>query len=190
MRISRKGVTAVLLLASLGMAPAQARHTTAVAVFAGGCYWGMESVFEHIQGVTDVVAGFAVPAGQEGYAEAASVTYDTSRISYQQLLQVFFAAHDPTEMNRQGPDEGPQYRSVVFVSSERQRQAARAFLDDLQARHVYARPVVTEVSDLASFRAASDQRFVDRHPSDPYVIQYDKPRLTELKRAFPALYRE
>ncbi|HEY2806516.1 MAG TPA: peptide-methionine (S)-S-oxide reductase MsrA [Gemmatimonadales bacterium] len=174
---------------------------TRTAVFAGGCYWGTESVFGHIQGVKSVVAGFAVPAamadgsalpdGHKGYAEAARVVYDPAVVTYAQLLQIFFlVAHDPTEVDRQGPDVGPQYRSVIFVDGDGERQAIRGYLDELRASSAYARPIVTEIARLASFHPADDQHFVARNPDNPYVVQYDRPRLAELRRRFPSLYRE
>lgn len=169
------------------------------AVFAGGCYWGVESVFEHVRGVRDVVSGFAVPSaaagstapasGHSGYAEAVRVIYDPARVTYAQLLDVFFlVAHDPTEVDRQGPDIGPQYRSVIFVDGEDQRRAARAYLEGLAARGVFPRPIATEVAWVRSFRPAEDQDYVVHNPDSPYVVAYDLPKLAELRRRFPALY--
>jgi peptide-methionine (S)-S-oxide reductase len=172
-----------------------------VAIFGAGCYWSSEAVFEHLKGVKDVVAGFAVPAAGSGssahashhasYAEAARVTYDPSRITYRQLLEVFFlAAHDPTEIERQGPDVGPQYRSVVFVSGDAQRRAALAYIDELTAGHQFRAPIATEVVEARSFSPAPDQDFVARNPGHPYVVQWDRPKLAELHRRFPALMRD
>jgi peptide-methionine (S)-S-oxide reductase len=191
-------VAAAAQVAGPGSASRTASEATAV--FAAGCYWGAESVFEHVRGVRDVVSGFAVPAalagsaaqanGHAGYAEAVRVVYDPSRVSYAQLLDVFFlVAHDPTEVDRQGPDIGPQYRSVVFVDGEDQRRAARAYLDELTTRKVFPRPITTEIATARSFRPAEDQDYVAHHPDSPYVVAYDRPKLTELRRRFPALYR-
>ena len=191
---------AVLLLALLP-ATGGARAAEEVAIFGAGCYWSSEAVFEHIIGVTDVVSGFAVPAvasdsaphgsRHAGYAEVARVTFDPSRISYRQLLEVFFlAAHDPTQVDRQGPDVGPQYRSVVFATSESQRQAAAAYLDELTAAGQFPRPIATEITTARSFRAAPDQDFVKRNPDHPYVVEHDRPLLASVRRRFAALYRE
>ncbi len=172
------------------------------AVFAGGCFWGVEAVFEHVKGVKSATSGYAVPrvgegkegtAARPGYAEAVRVTYDSTRISYEQLLRVFLlVAHDPTQLDRQGPDVGPQYRSIVFVEGAEQRGVVNAFIDSLRANRVYARPIVTEIAGLRSFRIAEDyhQDFVARHPSDAYVVTVDRPKLEHLRQRFPELYRE
>lgn len=170
------------------------------AVFAGGCYWTVEAVFEHVQGVRDVVSGFATPVGpaelgvpaprHTGYAEAVRVSYDPSRVSYDQLLQVFFlVAHDPTEVDRQGADIGPQYRSVAFVNGESQLQAARRYVAELSARGTYPLPIATEIVPARGFRPANDQDFVAQNPQSPYVTAHVPPLLAELRRQFPALYR-
>lgn len=166
------------------------------AVFAGGCYWGVESVFEHIRGVRDVIAGFAAPAVSSPGAsrptdvEAVRLVFDPSRISYQQLLQVFFlVAHDPTEVGRQGPDIGPEYRSVVFVAGDAQHRLAQGYLAELTTRRTFARPIATEIALARSFRPAPDQDYVARNPTSPYVVAYDLPKLAELRRRFPELYR-
>lgn len=197
---------AVLALAVAGPARAQAPASGAapaseeVAVFAGGCYWTIEAVFEHLKGVREVVSGFAVPVPAPGVmsqlrrttsAEAVRVVYDPSRISYRQLLEVFFkAAHDPTEIDRQGPDVGPQYRSVVFVRNDAERDAARTLIDELEQRGVFPRPVATEIAAARSFSPAADQDFVARNPRHPYVLVHDVPKLAALRRLFPALVRE
>ena len=178
-------------------AAAAARDSTAV--FAGGCYWTTEAVFEHLNGVRDVVSGFATPEipappapapRHRSYAEAVRVTYDPSRITYAQLLQVFFlVAHDPTQVDRQGADVGPQYRSVVFVNGDDQRQAAERYLADLTAHGVYARPIATEVVGTHGFAMADDQDYIARNPHSAYATEHVPPLLEALRRRFPALYR-
>jgi peptide-methionine (S)-S-oxide reductase len=184
-------------------APVGVAAATDTAVFAGGCFWGVEAVFQHLNGVADAVSGYAggsvrspsyelVSSGTTGHAESVLVVYDPSRISYDQLLQVFFTvAHDPTQVNRQGPDVGPQYRSAIFYSNTAQRDAARRFIAKLEAAKVYSAPVVTEVSPLASFDQAEDyhQNYLAQHPNQPYIVINDAPKLEELRRRFPALYR-
>ncbi|MBE0623126.1 MAG: peptide-methionine (S)-S-oxide reductase MsrA [Burkholderiales bacterium] len=172
------------------------------AVFAGGCFWGVEAVFEHVKGVTKVVSGYAggsantasyeqVSSGSTGHAESVRITYDPSRISYGQLLKVFFSvAHDPTELNRQGPDTGTQYRSAVFYSNGEQKRVAEAYIAQLQAARTFARPVVTEVTPLKAFYEAEayHQGYLARHLTQPYIVYNDLPKLASLKREFPALY--
>lgn len=182
---------------AIGLA-AGSRHPVAVAVLAGGCYWGVESVFDHVRGVASATSGYATPmtgmgASTEPAAEAVRLVYDPSRLSYRKILDVFFAvAHDPTELDRQGPDVGPQYRSVVFVESDSQRVVARAYIDSLGAAHVYRQPIVTEVDALGHFEAAPPamQEYAERNPTDPYILANDVPKLVALHRLFPKLYRE
>jgi peptide-methionine (S)-S-oxide reductase len=177
--------------------------STDTAVFAGGCFWGVEAVFEHLDGVTKAVSGYAggsvrspsyeqVSTGTTGHAESVLVVYDPSRISYDQLLQVFFTvAHDPTERNRQGPDVGTQYRSAVFYRNDAQRDAARRYIAKLESAHLYPAPIVTEVTRLGGFNTAEDyhQDYLAHHPDQPYIVINDAPKLEELRRRFPALYR-
>lgn len=181
-----------------GSTPAAGTET---AVLAGGCFWGVEAVFERLGGVTDVVSGFAggdsrtahydvVSSGTTGHAEAVRITYDPSRISYAQLLKVFFTvAHDPTQLNRQGPDEGPQYRSAIFHGDAAQKQAAESAIAELTRDRVFARPIVTVVQPLKGFYAAEPyhQDFVRRNPDYPYVVVNDLPKLEHLRKAFPEL---
>jgi peptide-methionine (S)-S-oxide reductase len=172
-------------------------------VFAGGCFWGMQAVFQDVRGVTKTVAGYAggnaatahydiVSTGETGHAESVDVTYDPSKISFKQLLDVYFlVAHDPTELNRQGPDDGTQYRSEIFFTTPAQRDQARAAIVDLARRHVYASPIVTKVEPLAAFYPAEayHQNYVAQHPWEPYVLINDKPKLARLHREFPQLSR-
>ena len=188
------------LLASA--APAAAAPRTETAVLAGGCFWGMESVFEHVKGVTDVVSGFAggdarsanydaVSTEQTGHAEAVRITYDPARISYAQLLQVYFAvAHDPTQFNRQGPDTGPSYRSAIFPQSKAQEQAARVFIARLNASKAYAKPIATRIEHGTFYAAeAYHQDFARKNPFHPYIIVNDRPKVAALKSRYPQLYK-
>jgi peptide-methionine (S)-S-oxide reductase len=186
--------------ASAAATPAAATRDTAV--FAGGCFWGVQAVFERIKGVVSSTSGYAggrgnqptyddVSTGTTGYAESVRVIYDPAQISYRQLLQVFFAvALDPTERNRQGPDVGTQYRSALFVRNAVQRQAATAYIAELTRQHAFPRPIVTEVTDLNAFHEAEayHQRFFDLHPDYPYIVINDKPKVAQLKSKFPGLF--
>ena len=181
-------------------APSSSEQT---AVLAGGCFWGVEAVFEQIAGVKDVVSGFAggsqssahyaaVTSGTTGHAEAVKVTYDASRISYGRLLEVFFAvAHNPTELNRQGPDEGTQYRSSIFVANDEQKRIAEAYIRQLNDSRVFNAPIVTTVVPLDGFYAAEahHQNFIARNPSFPYVVHNDLPKLEHLRKAYPELLK-
>lgn len=171
------------------------------AIFAGGCFWGVEAVFRHVKGVKSATSGFAVGVAQDstpgqpnrGYAEAVRVVYDPQQIGYQQLLEVFFVvAHDPTQLNRQGPDVGPEYRSAIFIGDSVQRAAAEAYLAQLRSANQFPKPIVTEVVPLRSFRQAEDahQDYVARHPRDQYVVINDAPKIVELQHKFPSLYHD
>ncbi len=174
-----------------------------VAVFAGGCFWGVDAVFKHVRGVSRVVSGYAgggaataqyqiVSTGATGHAESVQVTYDPAQISYSRLLQIFFSvAHDPTELNRQGPDEGTQYRSAIFYANEAQKKVALSYVDQLSQARVFSRPIVTQVVPLHDFYPAEEyhQNFLARHPHHPYILLYDLPKLRQLQRQFPALYQ-
>lgn len=173
------------------------------AVFAGGCFWGIQAVFEHVKGVTSAVAGYAggtvahpsyeeVSSGTTGHAESVKVTFDTSQISYGQLLQVFFSvAHDPTELNRQGPDVGTQYRSIVFYTTPEQERITRAYIGQLTTAKVFTRPIVTQVVPYRTFWTAEDyhQDYAEKHPDWPYIVINDAPKVVHLREAFPSLYR-
>jgi peptide-methionine (S)-S-oxide reductase len=173
------------------------------AVLAGGCFWGLQAVFEHVKGVTKVVSGYAggkaetatyeqVGTETTGHAESVEITYDPSQISYGQLLKVYFSvAHDPTELNRQGPDEGPSYRSAIFFSTPDQQRIALAYIDQLKLASVFPRPIVTEVVKLPGFYPAEayHQDFFVQHPNYPYIVINDRPKVENLKAEWPALYK-
>lgn len=173
------------------------------AVLAGGCFWGMQAVFEHVKGVLRVTSGFAggdvespsyeeVSTGTTGHAESVQIVYDPSQISYGQLLKVFFSvAHDPTQLNRQGPDEGTQYRSAIFYSSPEQQRIAAAYIAQLQGASVFPGKIVTEVAPLKSFYVAEayHQDYFIHHPYSLYIIINDKPKVENLKTEWPGLYR-
>ncbi|GJG85739.1 peptide methionine sulfoxide reductase MsrA [Gemmatimonadetes bacterium T265] len=173
------------------------------AVFAGGCFWGVEGVFEHVRGVRSATAGYAggtlaapsyeqVSTGETGHAESVRVVYDPSRVSYAQLLQVFFTvAHDPTELNRQGPDVGTQYRSAVFYRTPAQKAAVDAYLARLRTSHAFAKPIVTQVAPLGRFNEAEayHQGYMAKHPDAPYIVYNDAPKVADLKKRFAGLYQ-
>ena len=173
------------------------------AVLAGGCFWGLEAVFEHVKGVSDVVSGFSggdarsahynmVSFGGTGHAEAVKITYDPAQISYGQLLKIYFSvAHDPTELNRQGPDSGTQYRSAIFFANDEQKQVAQSYIEQLNKAHSFSEPIVTQLNPLNGFYAAEDyhQNFIDRNPDYPYVVINDLPKLEQLRKQFPSLYQ-
>jgi peptide-methionine (S)-S-oxide reductase len=184
-------------------APLASGKGAQTAVLAGGCFWGVEAVFEHVKGVTDVKSGYSggssskpeyeeVSSGQTGHAESVRITYDPSQVSYGQLLKVFFSvAHDPTELNRQGPDTGTQYRSAIFFANEEQRRIAKAYIEQLNRAKVLAGPIVTEVSALKSFSEAESyhQDYLANHPDEPYIVINDLPKVENLKKQLPALYK-
>ena len=196
-----KRVTGLLAgaLLTLPAATSAAPARTETAVLAGGCFWGMESVFEHVKGVTDVVSGYAGGSAQNahyddadsGHAEAVRITYDPTKISYATLLQVYFAvAHNPTEVNRQGPDEGPSYRSAVFPQNASQEAQARSFIAKLTASHVFNRPIATKIEHGGFYPAeAYHQDFARRNPNYPYIVINDRPKVVALKRQYPNLFR-
>lgn len=173
------------------------------AVFAGGCFWGTQGVFEHVRGVTQVTSGYTggaastahydnVEDGDTGHAESIRITYDPTQITYGRLLQVFFSvAHNPTELNHQGPDRGTQYRSAVFPVNPEQRTLARAYIAQLDTAHVFSAPVVTTVEDFKGFYPAESyhQNFLALHPDNPYIAINDLPKVSNLKQIFPDLYR-
>ncbi len=175
-----------------------------IAVFAGGCFWGVDAVFKHVKGVSQVVSGYSggssptatyptVSSGATGHAESVQITYDPSQISYSRLLQVFFSvAHDPTELNRQGPDVGTQYRSVIFYADSAQQQTALKYIDQLNRAKVFSGSIVTQVVPFEHFYAAEEyhQNYLARHPYSPYIVFNDLPKLKRLQEQFPALYKQ
>ena len=187
-----------LMLAS----PAAAAPHTETAVLAGGCFWGMEAVFEHVKGVTNVVSGYAGGSASDatydkassegtGHAEAVRITYDPAQVSYAKLLQVFFTvAHNPTEVNRQGPDVGTSYRSAIFPQSAQQAQVAKAFIARLNGMHVYKAPIATRIESGGFYPAeAYHQHFYDKHPFYPYIVFNDRPKVASLKAKYPSLFK-
>jgi len=188
-------------------APAQdergASAASATAVFAGGCFWGVQGVFQHVKGVTNAVSGYAggqketaryehVGTGRTGHAEAVQITYDPRVISYGRLLQIFFSvAHDPTQLNRQGPDEGPQYRSAVFPGSPEQASVAKAYIEQISQARTFSKPIVTKIEPAAAFYPAEPyhQDFLTRHPDHPYIVINDLPKVKDLQQLFPDVYR-
>lgn len=174
-----------------------------IAVFAGGCFWGVDAVLKHVKGVTKVVSGYAggnaetatyqqVSEGTTGHAETVRISFDPAQISYQQLLQVFFGvAHDPTQLNRQGPDVGSQYRSAIFYVNAEQQQIAQRYIRQLTAAHAFPSAIVTQVVPLPAFYPAEEhhQNYLALHPSQPYIVINDLPKLDQLRRRFPTLYQ-
>ena len=210
-RRSRARLALVLTLAvvtagaiPVGVGRAEGAPGEETVVFAGGCFWGVQAVFQRIRGVTKAVSGYAggsagtaryelVSRGTTGHAESVEVTWDPARVSYAQLLQVFFTvAHDPTELNRQGPDVGTQYRSAIFFTTPAQKTVAQAYIDQLAAAKKFPRAIVTQVVPLAGFYRAEDyhQDYFNRHPDEPYIVYNDWPKVDSLRKAFPSLYVE
>jgi peptide-methionine (S)-S-oxide reductase len=184
-------------------APLASARTPESAVLAGGCFWGVQAVFENIRGVQEVVSGYsggflnapsyeAVSLGLTGHAESVRVTFDPSQVTYGQLLMVYLSvAHDPTQWNRQGPDIGRQYRSVIFYTSDEQKGIAEAYLAQLAVARIYSRPIVTKVEKLEAFYPAEEyhQDYVRNYPHSSYVVANDLPKLARLKKDFPKLCR-
>jgi peptide-methionine (S)-S-oxide reductase len=174
------------------------------AVFAGGCFWGVEAVFDRVKGVSKAESGYAggsadtaeyytVASGRTGHAESVRVTYDPSQITYGQLLKVFFAvAHDPTELNRQGPDIGTQYRSAIFYSNDEEKRIAEAYIKQLDEAKVFDGKIATQVAQLNAFFAAEDyhQNYLVNHPNEPYIVYNDMPKLANLKKILPELCKD
>jgi peptide-methionine (S)-S-oxide reductase len=197
---------AVILTSTAGgFAPARAAapaHTEKV-VLAGGCFWGIEGVFESLKGVTNAVSGYSggakataeyeiVSTGTTGHAESVEVTYDPSQISFDQLLKVYFlVAHDPTELNRQGPDEGSQYRSEIYYTTDAQKNAVEAYIKKLTADKTFKAPIVTKVEPLKAFYAAEayHQHFMQKNPNYPYIVYNDAPKVAALHKEFPQLVK-
>ena len=193
-----------LLLPVLLLFPvsASAAPRTETAVLAGGCFWGMEWVFEHVKGVQSVVSGYAGGAAKDAsyekvssegtnHAEAVKISYDPSQISYGKILEVYFTvAHDPTQVNRQGPDVGSSYRSAVFPQSPEQERFARAYISRLNATHIWHQPIATKIEHGGFYSAeAYHQNFAEKHPYFPYILVNDRPKIAALRQKFPALYK-
>jgi len=184
-------------------APGAGRGSQTI-VLAGGCFWGVQAVFQHTKGVSNAVSGYAggqkdtahyetVGSGRTGHAESVSVTFDPQQISYGQILQIYFSvAHNPTELNRQGPDTGTQYRSAIFYANDEQKRVAEGYIAQLDKVHVFARPIATKLEPLSGFYPAEDyhQDFAVLHPSYPYIVFNDLPKVDNLKRLFAAVYRD
>lgn len=184
--------------------PASEAKRSETAVLAGGCFWGMQGMFEHVKGVTKVVAGYSggeastahyemVGTETTGHAESVEITFDPKQITYGQILRLYFSvAHDPTEINRQGPDSGPSYRSEIFFASPAQERIAKAYIAQLNAAKVFARPIATKVEPLKAFYAAEGyhQDYLIHHPTQPYIAFNDIPKIEALKKVYPEWYRQ
>jgi peptide-methionine (S)-S-oxide reductase len=199
--VSKRWILSILsLFALLGASqPATTQHV----VLAGGCFWGMEGVFEDVRGVRSAVAGYAggaqatahyemVSTGLTGHAESVDITYDPSQISFHDLLEVYFlVAHDPTELNRQGPDTGSQYRSSIFYTTPEQQAQAQAYIAELEQAKTFSAPIVTKLVPLRAFYPAEayHQHFMQRNPDDPYIVQEDEPKIQQLRERFPQFFK-
>jgi peptide-methionine (S)-S-oxide reductase len=197
--LKTSGTIALLLAFTASSFAAQQK-----AVFAGGCFWGVEAVFEHVKGVISVRSGYAggtketasyedVSGGDTKHAESVEIRFNPAKVTYEQLLNIFFVvAHDPTEVNRQGPDVGTQYRSVIFYTNASQMRSANAFIAALNKSQAYEKPVATEVVPFVQFFEAEayHQDYLKKHPDDPYIVHNDLPKLEALKQKFPAVYRK
>jgi peptide-methionine (S)-S-oxide reductase len=182
--------------------PAASVQGPQTAVFAGGCFWGVEAVFRHVKGVSKAVSGYAggsfktadyerVSTGSTGHAESVEVTYDPAQVSYGELLRIFFSvAHDPTQLNRQGPDYGTQYRSAIFFANDEQKRVAQAYIEQIGQAKAYPSPIVTQIVALPAFYPAEayHQNYLALHPTQPYIVYHDMPKLAQLKQQFPERY--
>jgi peptide-methionine (S)-S-oxide reductase len=185
-------------------APLAAKKGKATAVVAGGCFWGVQAVFQHVKGVKDAISGYAggsvkspsyeqVGTGETGHAESVKITFDPAQISYGQLLKIFFSvAHDPTQLNRQGPDTGTQYRSIIFYGDDEQKHIAEAYIAQIEHERLLPRPIVTQVVPLKEFYAAEPyhQDYARFHPDNPYIARNDAPKVEHLREAFPDIYKK
>jgi len=183
-------------------APRAAKPGEETAVVAGGCFWGIQAVFQHVKGVLSATSGYSggeakaaeyevVSTGETGHAESVKITYDPSQITYGDLLRVFFSvAHDPTQLNRQGPDQGTQYRSVIFYGNDEQKRIAETYIAQLDKAKVFPRPIATQVVPLRAFYPAEayHQDYATRHPDQPYIVFNDAPKVAHLRQQFPELY--
>jgi peptide-methionine (S)-S-oxide reductase len=196
------GAEAPVVIAPPAIDNPKAAGPSQTAVLAGGCFWGVQGVFEHVRGVQKVVAGYAggekstaqyetVSSGSTGHAESVKITFDPAAVSYGQILQIAFSVvHDPTQVNRQGPDAGTQYRSAIFYADEGQKHIAESYISQLTQAHAFARPIATRVDPLKGFYAAEDyhQDYLIHNPTQPYIAMYDIPKIENFKRTFPELY--
>ncbi|HYV98668.1 MAG TPA: peptide-methionine (S)-S-oxide reductase MsrA [Gemmatimonadaceae bacterium] len=209
MLIISKSIIAAAAASLLFAAPQRVRDVTPAvpaletAVFAGGCFWGIEAVFEHVKGVTNAESGYSggkfddpsyedVSSGLTGHAESVRVTFDPTVVTYKQLLKVFFSvAHDPTQLNYQGPDHGTQYRSAIFFVTPSQKSDADAYIDSLTKAHTFKKPIVTQVVPFTKFWIAEayHQNYLEHHPNEPYIVYNDQPKLVALKSQLPDLYK-
>lgn len=199
-----RALVAAVLFASLSFASSARAATLQTAVFAGGCFWGVEAVFEHVKGVKSVVSGYvggtvvnpdyeSVSSGRTGHAEAVKVTFDPAVVSYETLLAVFFTvAHNPTELNRQGPDVGTQYRSAIFFTNAEQQKSATTVIAQLTQAKAYPRAIVTQVAALSKFYDAESyhQNYLYSHTDQPYIMYNDLPKIDALKKQYPALWEK
>jgi len=195
--------TMCLMLSLSAPSSATAAPAEQTAVFAGGCFWGVDAVFKHVKGVSNVVSGYAggnaatahyeqVGNGKTGHAESVRISFNPAQVSYRQLLQVFFGvAHDPTQLNRQGPDVGSQYRSAIFYASAEQQEIAHSYIRQLSDARTFSAPIVTQVVPLQQFYPAEEyhQNYLALHPYQPYIVFNDMPKLAQLRKQFPVLYR-
>jgi peptide-methionine (S)-S-oxide reductase len=184
-------------------AAAPAAKGEQTAVLAGGCFWGVDAVFKHVKGVSKVVSGYSggnattaqyeiVSTGMTGHAESVEITYDPAQVSYAQLLKIYFSvAHDPTQLNRQGPDSGTQYRSAIFYVNDEQKQIAQAYIDQLNKAKAFSGAIVTQVVPLTQFYPAEayHQNYLARNPNQPYIVYNDMPKLAQLQKQYPAIYK-
>ena len=184
-------------------APLASAKAQEIAVVSGGCFWGIQAVFQHLKGVTSATSGYSggaaktanyeeVSTGETGHAESVKVVFDPSQISYGQILMIFFSVgHNPTELNYQGPDRGTQYRSSIFYSNAEQKKIAEAYIQQLDAAKLYSQPIVTQVVPLQAFYPAENyhQDYLKHHPYEPYIMINDQPKLTSLKKEYPDFYR-
>ena len=199
-----RSLMVAVVLATVSLTSTARAATLQTAVFAGGCFWGVEAVFEHVKGVKSVVSGYAggtvvnpdyetVSSGRTGHAEAVKVTFDPAVVSYETLLAVFFTvAHNPTELNRQGPDVGTQYRSAIFFTNAEQQKSATTVISQLTQAKAFSRPIVTQVAPLSKFYDAESyhQNYLYSHTDQPYIVYNDLPKIDALKKQYPALWEK
>jgi peptide-methionine (S)-S-oxide reductase len=202
LRTPLRGAEAPVVIAPPTIDNPKSAGSAQTAVLSGGCFWGVQGVFEHVRGVKNVIAGYAggdrataqyesVSSGTTGHAESVSISFDPSMISYGQILQIAFSVvHDPTQLNRQGPDVGTQYRSAIFYADDTQKRIAEAYISQLDRSHAFARPLVTRVERLRGFYPAEayHQDYLIHNPTQPYIAIYDLPKIENFRRTFPELY--